>query len=398
MKILDKQKKALNLTSNNEFEVILNELFAEVQNEKKLCYNFKIKDFKNYELISLLSKKKKNDLLLYSITARVSSILNEKNTENGYIYTIFLGELIRIFLSEITLNDNYIEKLVNTFITNSRNGRIIYKWPIDIFVTQIIVQSDGNIISDNLVSNMVRLRNKIYYYNDKEEIKIIRKIDYFLLFHTNNEDAIRPTLFFGQDGFSEYVDSQIEKIEQTEKIIWHNIVRLTQQKKGSKPTVKFLKSASYLLCKISKDNFKKEIINWFEFIINSKDEISTQQHGMGSFSVYPVNVNAIKGLVWICSLLNDHKLIYTISKLAERSFKKIPNLGPASPSLGKACLYSLYIMKGSEGFEELSRLKLHIKQNKAQKLIKKLLHEATNTDKQVLPIDKIEDIIINMRN
>lgn len=395
MEILDDQKKTLNSNSKNEFDVVLNQLFAEVQNEGKLCYNFKIKDFKNYELISSLSEKEKNELLLYSISARVLSILNEKHIKNGYIYSIFLDELARILLLEITLNDSNIEKLINIFIANSRAGRIIYKWPIAVFINQIILQRDDIAISDSLVSNMVRLRNAIYYYNDKEEIKIIKKIDSFLLFHTNSEDAIKSTLFLGQDGFSEYVDSQIEKYGLEEKTIWHEIVRLTQKKSGSKPTKKFLKSCSELLCKINIDNFQNEIIKWFEFIIHSEGETSTP-HGMGAFSVYPVNVSAVKGLIWMCSLLNDRKLIYTISKLAERSFKKNPNLGPTSPTLGKACLYSLYKMKNSESIEQLSRLKLNIKQNKARKIIDKLLVQVTDTENQCVSVDEVEDVIVDI--
>jgi hypothetical protein len=128
-----------------------------------------------------------------------------------------------------------------------------------------------------------------------------------------------------------------------------------------------------LVCKISNDNFKDQVINLFEFIIYPDDEFLLEKNDIRSFSIYPMNIDFVKCLMWICSFLDDKKLLLTILRLAERSFRKIPKLGSSSPSLGQACLYSLYEMKESWGIEQLLHLKLSIKSTKAQKVIEKLL-------------------------
>ncbi|MBK9631228.1 MAG: DUF4132 domain-containing protein [Saprospiraceae bacterium] len=93
------------------------------------------------------------------------------------------------------------------------------------------------------------------------------------------------------------------------------------------------------------------------------------------------------------SKFHDNKTIITISSLAERCFKKIPEKGPSSASLGNACLYTLYASKGLDGIAQLSKLKLKIKQNSTLDLIEKYILEAAN--KLGVSSMEVEDLAVD---
>ena len=89
----------------------------------------------------------------------------------------------------------------------------------------------------------------------------------------------------------------------------------------------------------------------------------------------------------------DNATIQTISKLADRCYKKIPEKGPASAGIGNACLYTLYASKGLDGIAQLSRLRLKIKQTNTLTLIEKYIEEAA-TKLGVTAIE-IEDLAVD---
>jgi hypothetical protein len=95
----------------------------------------------------------------------------------------------------------------------------------------------------------------------------------------------------------------------------------------------------------------------------------------------------------MCAHFHDNVTIHNIANLAERCFKKIPNIGPASAAIGNACLYTLYKSKGLDGIGQLSRLKLRIKQSSTQALIEKYLEEAAK--EQGISIYEIEDLAVD---
>jgi hypothetical protein len=90
----------------------------------------------------------------------------------------------------------------------------------------------------------------------------------------------------------------------------------------------------------------------------------------------PVNVDILKGLVWLCSKSEEAEVARALTALAVSAYKKIPGSGPRAGKVGNACFWALGNMPGSEGVAQLSILKLKIKSNTAQKLIANALETA----------------------
>ena len=135
------------------------------------------------------------------------------------------------------------------------------------------------------------------------------------------------------------------------------------------------------------------------YFYKEKEKTSTTEYSGRIYThtyyefISAINIEAIKGFVWMCAHFHDNVTIHNIANLAERCFRKIPNVGPASAAIGNACLYTLYKSKGLDGIGQLSRLKLRIKQSSTQALIEKYLEEAAK--EQGISIYEIEDLAVD---
>jgi Domain of unknown function (DUF4132) len=89
------------------------------------------------------------------------------------------------------------------------------------------------------------------------------------------------------------------------------------------------------------------------------------------------NGDALRGLVWACSLLPaERRLVVTIGDLAQRCLKKIPNHGAFSSKVGHACIWTLGSMSGIEPVAQLGRLKQRVKYPVSLRLVDKALAAA----------------------
>ena len=95
-----------------------------------------------------------------------------------------------------------------------------------------------------------------------------------------------------------------------------------------------------------------------------------------SYNLSPVNVDILKGLVWLCSKTDDPAIARALTALAVSAYKKIPGSGPRAGKVGNACFWALGNMPGNEAVAQLSILKIRIKTNTAQKLIANALETA----------------------
>ncbi|MEO1655870.1 MAG: DUF4132 domain-containing protein, partial [Bacteroidota bacterium] len=143
---------------------------------------------------------------------------------------------------------------------------------------------------------------------------------------------------------------------------------------------------------LGEEAFVQVLKNWFAFIANLKVEgiaLVYQPQEFTMLSAY--NTEAIKGFIWMAGLIEDPSMVPVLGQFAEKAYQKVSGqvLGA---SLGNACFYALFHSNTMEGIGQLSRLKMRIKQNNAQKLIDKYLNAAAEA--QGLRRDEIEDMAV----
>jgi plasmid stabilization system protein ParE len=105
------------------------------------------------------------------------------------------------------------------------------------------------------------------------------------------------------------------------------------------------------------------------------------------------HADALRGLVWICSLApGSERLASAVGDLAERCLKKIPGYGAFSPKVGHACLWTLGAMSGIEPVAQLGRLKQRVKYPVSLRLVDKALAEAAR--RASLSPEDLEEIAV----
>ncbi|MBK7232044.1 MAG: DUF4132 domain-containing protein [Saprospiraceae bacterium] len=252
-------------------------------------------------------------------------------------------------------------------------------------------------IINKIKSELAVFKQTHFYYDIN---KIIQKVE-DILYEENGENISKPTYFIGDDEFKNYANTKIESLKESQKQMCFKILSLAQNVSGSKPSKKYLDDSRILIESFGNEDFKIFSQELFKFIIGLKEKTKfyTSNHNGGVHTyakvefLNPLNIDILKGLVWMNSKFYDNKTILTISKLAERCFKKTPEKGSASSSLGNACLYTLYASKGLDGIAQLSKLKLKIKQNTTQDLIEKYIIEAAN--KLGVSSMEVEDLAVD---
>ncbi|NLH18179.1 MAG: hypothetical protein GX455_16510 [Phycisphaerae bacterium] len=88
------------------------------------------------------------------------------------------------------------------------------------------------------------------------------------------------------------------------------------------------------------------------------------------------NNDALKGLVWYCSLVPCPEISRALGRLCEVCFKKLPGVGPLAPKVGNACINVLAETGTEDSLAQLGRLRYTIRLKSAQKIIGKAFEKA----------------------
>lgn len=158
--------------------------------------------------------------------------------------------------------------------------------------------------------------------------------------------------------------------EGEQKKQWEELIAHALTASASKPSNKWISTANELLANLGYDPF---IDNFHRLTNNILAEKFTDNPLENS-----QNSTALKGLIWIASLLPQESTARDVKLLANYCFRKIPNIGAVSVKAGNACLYVLGQLPGMQGIAMLSELMQKIKYPSARKIIEKELDAAAN--------------------
>ncbi|WP_210487080.1 DUF4132 domain-containing protein [Rufibacter aurantiacus] len=360
------------------------------------------------QLVTLPANSKVEFLLncIYKIYYWQSKNTSYSSDDVGYqkyaLHNLFLQNLLR---SRLTLTDDHIVSLATHFLNYQKFiWPSILDWPLSYFLIQVEKNTKGRVISESVKEALLAIKDELnkvdYNPREKERTKSISKIEELLHLGEGKEE-IKPVYFLGKDKFSEYANPIIKLRSEKELPVWYKILAQVQRASGGRPTQKYQKESQSLISTLGTDAFKEVVLDWFKFIIQLKESELVQTHTYGtqtySYTSYDLlstpNIDAIKGLLWMCVSLNDRTALATIAALAERAYRKIPGKGPAAAAVGNACLYALYQSEGLEGISHLSRLKLRIRQASTQALIERYLQEAAKD--QGISVHEIEDLAVD---
>ncbi|MEO8772058.1 MAG: DUF4132 domain-containing protein [Ferruginibacter sp.] len=357
------------------------------------------------KLMLLTDKQKKNFIISAIIEVDSFSKRNDRsysydniNYQRSQVANIFMRQLLR---TKLLLDDEDIREIASAFFSYDMYGHNIniLFWPISSFINQIEKQIKERGLSDHLNDTLVALLEKLeennYAGTEKEKSKLLEKIKVVLFDNNKDNVGVKPTFFVGEDEFALYANTFLESLNEQEQQQWFKMMLQAQKASGAKPSKKYLDEFKLLFKEYGADKFKLHVNDWFVFLVSIKGRqvVDPFYHVLKYEFIESVNATTVKGFLWACVHFHDKTTLLNISKLAERTYKKIPGIGPVSTLLGNACVYVLANSKGLDGVGYLSRLRLRVTQSSLQNLIEKYLLEAAAA--QGVSMHDIEDMAVD---
>lgn len=407
--------KKVDYEVDENFEKLMQTLLKEFYSDSNDTYwtNSSMGKLETYKKIKSKNNDFKRRLVFYLIEPiQYYTKLNRKNNDYSSMNNPFRQQNTRSELFTLLMRSNLdfsaedIIKLLREFKkADEKNSKKFVDWPIGFTVQQIerIVKTQGlteelkALLSEVLKWPQLK-QTKYYWGTDLEKVRVkIEKI----LFESENEEGKTAPYELPNDRLAKLVNPEIEKLKAEEQNHWYSLFHLFIKATGSKPSAKYLKSTSTFIDSIGSAKYKKQVHAWLDFIIPLKEIETPHTHDYGDGTTYQYstydflhekNTIFLKGLLWSLSKFHDSKTLSLVAKLTERSFKKIPGVGPTAAGVGNACIYVLGNTKGLEGISHLSRLKLRIKQNNTKKLIEKYIE--TSSEKLGISSSEIEELSI----
>ena len=192
------------------------------------------------------------------------------------------------------------------------------------------------------------------------------------------------------DVWAEPIAVFLAELKDAKGFAWDDLMAFARTAASSKPSKKWLKEAAQLTDTIGKDNFRKQILEWFPQV--RPTERTSTFLGISGPPINESNADLLKGLVWCCGNFEDAETIHAVSNLAQACFKKIPGVGPLSAKVGNACLCILSQLPGLEPVAQLSRLRMKVKYAVALRMIDRALQEAA--EKLGMSTEELEEIAV----
>jgi hypothetical protein len=187
------------------------------------------------------------------------------------------------------------------------------------------------------------------------------------------------------DVWSDCLASDLKNLNAESKKSWQNLILHTATADKSQPSSKWDKKSKELIIEIGEESFVNFCLKWFPMVDIPRDLGILKNFYEVPWYISPENASlylrqrnciVLKGLVWCCSTLTDNRLIPALGALAESCYKKIPQIGARSQSVGNACIYALSMIPMQEAVTQLERLQTKIKYSQAKRLIQKAFETA----------------------
>ncbi|MCK6612147.1 MAG: DUF4132 domain-containing protein [Bacteroidia bacterium] len=398
-------KKVINYFDGEiqSFNRLIQETIRESEKAEISWYFFKLETTSILKEFEVWDNQIKQKFLLFCLKTYFEEAITFKKNSDSIQRSHYLRSVKSAFIkhylsSKPELSDDFIQAWLQEMINLEQlSSSQLNDWGISYFITTIKPKTKKSGLNEELIQELKRFRQSLlnqYQRNEEKQIlKLVDKIDFLL-----NDPGERDWYFPDSDAFGGFVNESLKSMLTETRGIWFQLISSAALATGSKPSEKYLKKSGDWIDKLKVDGFREEMHKWMEHLIalpNQTREVNhqwgeTQQIFVETCLSSPQNLDYMKSLVWLMVRFNDHKTTSLLSKLAERSYKKIPQKGPTATALGNACVFVLANQKGFQGIAELSRLSTKIKVISIKKLINKYLNE--NASSRGLSISELEDM------
>lgn len=195
--------------------------------------------------------------------------------------------------------------------------------------------------------------------------------------------------------WSDTINTELSRLDRGKRKQWIELFQHLITATSSRPSDKWLRTASKLIDAIGTDNFSETISRWLPLVSRGQSAPRMGHYygdtrGAGD-TIQEGNATCLRGMLWCIPLLTRRdELTRAISSVALSAYKKVPGVGARAVKVGNGAICALSELATKDAVGQLAMLKVRVKFGTAQKEIEKAF-DAAATALQ-LPRDQIEEL------
>ena len=384
------KSKLTNTSGSQDADAIVEEFAG----QESRHYSHKLENFTAGVKYKNADPQSKRDIVMAMVAWFEKNPLPPFNADGGQGWNLRWQKhwkMRELFLQMLRLKLPYTEQdviaILNWSVVEAGRGMYAHLRGVPQTIKVVGAYCKENPLSDNLQKAIGHLVQAIESQNMNVEARrwVLR------LKELMGDTEIDLPLAAG-DAWADRAISEIQTLDPERKSAWAELLLHCLKATGSAPGGKWMTTAQKHLEAIGKSEISDAILDWFPQVDGPRTPPAQNRHIHGQFLI-PVNIQILKGLVWLSSQLDDPRVARALTSLAISAYKKIPGTGPRAAMLGNACFWALGTIPGEEGVAQLSILKIRVKGNNAQKAIANALNHAAQ--RSGMTAEEIEEMSVS---
>lgn len=187
------------------------------------------------------------------------------------------------------------------------------------------------------------------------------------------------------DAWADRAISDLEGMSDSDRALWLALFDHARNSQDSKPKAKWLTVADTHLKLIGKTAFLSRVRDWFPLYGKATD-------GYWFADREERNDAYFKGLVWMCSRIEDPAVISPLGAAQRGAFKTRGRAGVRCQKVGNACIWALGLREESEAAAHLVNAKMKIKNGTVLKTLTKTIEAVAA--RAGLTVDDLEEMSV----
>lgn len=196
------------------------------------------------------------------------------------------------------------------------------------------------------------------------------------------------------EAWSDAVNDDLAMMQPKDRENWTRLLTHALTATSSRPSPKWLTSASAMLDRIGRKPFLHAVMRWLpavgqgrsvRLLCNYFDD-GLDPNGL----IHDQNATTLRGLVWLSATIGGADVSRLLGQLAVSCYRKVPGVGPRAVKVGNAAVYAISQINGPAAVGQLAMLSVGVKFGTAQKEIEKALNTAAQ--RVGLPREDLEEM------
>ncbi|PPK93785.1 uncharacterized protein DUF4132 [Kineococcus xinjiangensis] len=157
---------------------------------------------------------------------------------------------------------------------------------------------------------------------------------------------------------------------------WQELVAHVLRATSARPSATWDRRGAALVAAVGEEAFRRHVCGWLELVGRPRTLEIDPAWGDLSLAVDPHNVTAVRGLLWLLSLLPaDAATARTVARVVDVALRRVPGVGVRSAKLANAGVLALSRMDGEAALAQLARLSTRVTYRQTAKQVDAALEQ-----------------------